>query len=296
MCYTSGLLVYHLRYLSSMDKIELNNKASAIVGGAVGAALGLLGGPGGALSGYAAGVAIASSMAGAAIGEVIKDVGVRVFSNREKLRVDNATVYIADGIVEKIGAGQIVRQDGFFEGTDNFTSNGAELLEGILLKCKAQYQEKKVRLISNVFKNVAFNPLVSAQSAYQVLALADALTYHKLCLLSYLGRKADFHDFTILSAPFRWYPNVEFSTDTLAVAQDLFEMAGQGIVTNFFSTFDSIDIVPGRMTLTVRGQRAFELLELDLISYEDVLDVIKPLEYLETWGVNSNGTVNAVFD
>ncbi|MBW3131023.1 hypothetical protein [Hymenobacter profundi] len=153
------------------EKLDMSDTAIDVTVGVFGAALGLLG-PNAALIGGGLGPILSATL---------KDFKMRVFSNREQQRLDSATVYVADSIIRDIQVGKIVRQDDFFQGENNFSSDGAELLEGVLLKCRAQYQERKVQLIANIFKNAAFAATISAQKAYQVLSMADGLTYQNLC-------------------------------------------------------------------------------------------------------------------
>ena len=210
--------------------------------------------------------------------------------------MESAAHHLAAGIQESLDAGYIQRQDEFFEGDDVFSSDGAQLLEGVLLKCRAQYQEKKVRIIANIFKSVAFNANISPSMAYQVLSLADELTYQKLCLLSYYGRRPEFAGFNIFNDPILWYPHVSFSNEMLVVVQDLLEMHNQGIIKNDVLTVDSSHIMAGGITLTARGQMAFDLLELRQINERDVLEAIQPLAYQTSWGKSTSGTVNGVYD
>jgi outer membrane lipoprotein SlyB len=94
-----------------MDKLDTGNKVAGLLGGIVGAAVGMLGGPVASIAGGAAGSVVA---------DVLKDMAARTLSNRERIRFDNATLYVADSIIKSIKAGLIVRQDGFFEGDTNF--------------------------------------------------------------------------------------------------------------------------------------------------------------------------------
>ncbi len=268
-----------------MDKRQIGDKAVSILGAGIGAVAGMAGGPGGIIAG---------SVLGAAFTETLRDVARRMLSNKEQLRVDNASTYIAEGIIAKWDAGEIVRQDDFFQGSANFTSDGAELLEGILLRCKEQYQERKVRFISNIFKNVAFSERISSQTAYQTLSLAEELTYQKFCMLSYYGRKEAFTDFNILNDPTTWYPEAQVPHAMDIAIQDLLEMHYQGLLTNQFGITVANSLVPGTMTLTSKGQVAFDLMELGQVESDDVLAVIRPLEFPQHWGVSSNSTINGV--
>jgi hypothetical protein len=268
-----------------MNKQNLGDKAVSIIGGGVGAAIGLFGGPPGAIAGGAL---------GAAFTDILRDVAKRMLSDKEKLRVESASNYIAEGIMEKLNSGFIVRQDNFFEGDANFTSNGAELLEGVLLKCKEQYQERKVKFISNIFKNAAFNTDISPQAAYQAISIAEALTYQKFCLLSYCGRKEDFADFNILKDPTSWYDKFQVPPAMDIAIQDLLEMHYQGLLTNQFGMTVSNSVVPGTMGLTAKGQMAFDLMELGQVERNDVMTAIRPLEFPQHWGISSNRTLNGI--
>ncbi|WP_426669457.1 hypothetical protein ACPPVU_24985 [Mucilaginibacter sp. McL0603] len=108
-------------------------KGAEIAGGAVGGAIGLIGGPVGAILGGALGAAFVVG---------IKEVINRQLSNRQEMRVAASTAYILTDVKEKLDRGYHVRTDSFFDAT-NGRSTAEELFEGILLKCKDQYQEKK---------------------------------------------------------------------------------------------------------------------------------------------------------
>ncbi|QNE38605.1 hypothetical protein F1C16_03070 [Hymenobacter sp. NBH84] len=263
-------------------KLDVSDTAIDVAGGVLGAAIGLIPGHNTALMGAALSPIFSAAL---------KDLRMRVSSNREQQRLDSATVYVADSIIKNIQAGKIVRQDDFFQGENNFSSEGAELLEGVLLKCRAQYQEKKVQLIANIFKNIAFDATISAQMAYQVLSMADGLTYQNLCLLSYFGRRQDFLEFQILKEPFSMYPDA-FGIDTWVVAHDILELYNRGILSSQSGFMESTSITPSNIGLTVRGKGAFDLMDLNSIPNDDVLAVIRPLEYKAHFGTGRFGLIN----
>lgn len=273
-----------------MNKLKLANTGAGAVSGAAGAAIGLVGGPIGSVAG---------AVVGSLMGDMFKDVAARMLSHRERVRIDNATVYISDGIQEGFDAGLMIRQDDFFQGDNNFTSDAAELLEGVLLKCKAQYQEKKVRLIANLFKNVAFDASVSAETAYQLLNLVDGLSYHHLCQIAYYGRRKEFIDFQILSTSFGRYRNL-LAEENFSAAGDLLRLFDQRIFEDKDEDNDKetvgygtpTAITPSQLRLAIRGRYAFSLLELQRIPMEDVLKAVKPLEYQVSWGADELGEIN----
>jgi len=260
-----------------MDKSDLINKGADVTGSLAGAGVGLaVAGPPGALWG---------AIAGPVVTNVIKDVAKRALSSRERIRLDNAITYIEAGIVENINSGRVVRQDGFFEGDNNFSSNGAELLDGVLLKCRAQYQEKKVRLISNIFKNVAFDDSISPLIAHQILNLAEGLTYQNLCLLGYFARKAEFVDFSpyeaSLSSARYMKPSPDWLTksETWEVFQDMMSLYRQSLIKDGSGSSHLMadTLKPSEMVLEIRGQAVVQLMELVQIPQEDILAVVGPI-------------------
>lgn len=259
-----------------MDKLELSNKGAGAIGGAVGAAVGLVGGPVGSVAG---------AVLGSLVADTLKDVVSRMLSHRERIRVDNATVYISDGIKSNLAAGLSIRQDNFFEGDTNFSSNGTEILEGVLLKCKAQYQEKKVQLIANLFKNVAFNEAISPQAAYQLLNLADELTYFDLCIISYYGRIKELKHFNILPYMFHHFNEGTLGADNISAARDLLRLYQLGILRDAdgSSFIEHTVIIPKSLCLDERGVTLFNSLELGQIDTGDVLVAMQPLEFKHHW-------------
>jgi hypothetical protein len=256
-----------------MDSLDLANKSADVAGSIVGAGVGLaVAGPTGAIGGAAIGPLITNAF---------KDVAARLLSPRERIRLDNAIEYITAGIEENMLAHKIVRQDDFFVGDTNFSGNGTELLEGVLLKCKAEYQSKKVRLIANIFKNVAFDDTVSAEIAYHVLSLAEQLTYHELCLLSFFGRKGDFTNFQPYNYSLTDYQStvLKNSPGAWERMQDLMSMYRQALIKDGSgSSHIMVDTLkPHSLELHRRGRTLFDLLDLAQIPKEDVMAIVKPL-------------------
>lgn len=65
----------------------------------------------------------------------------------------NYTLY---KVKQHIADGKEPRKDGFFESKIDNKPKAEEIFEGILIKSQLQYQEKKIRILSNIFANAAF--------------------------------------------------------------------------------------------------------------------------------------------
>ena len=128
---------------------------SDIAGAATGSAIGFLtGGPGGAAIGGATGVIISKSLS---------DITDRLLSNREKMRVGATATFALTKIKSRLDSGDKLRNDGFFEEKEGGRPDAEEIFEGVLLKAKNEHEEKKAKILGNIFANIAFLPGFSDQ-------------------------------------------------------------------------------------------------------------------------------------
>jgi hypothetical protein len=259
-----------------MNKLDLSNKGAGVLGGIVGAAVGLVGGPVGSIAGGAVGSIVA---------DTFKDFAGRMLSSHERIRFDSATSYIEDSIKQAITTGRSVRQDDFFQGDNNFSSDAGQLLEGVLLKCKQQYEQKKIRLIANIFKNVAFDETIAPQTAYQNLSWADTCTYHDLCVLAYYGRKEEFTDFSLYTGSLSDVITGRLSEETLVLAQDIFILYTNYLIEkpNSKKYKDRLDIEPTGPILSARGKTIFKLLDLNTVPKQDIETTLGPFTIKPEW-------------
>lgn len=162
---------------------ELVQSGSEIAGSVVGVAIGLLGGPAAALGGAAMGATV-----GRVLSKVGADIQRRLLGPREQTRIGAALAFATNRIAEQVQAGRTLRQDDFFQAQDkNGRPVAEELLEGVLLKARDAYEEKKIPLIGNLYANIAFHPEISPIYAGYLIKLAGELSYNQLVALA-VGR------------------------------------------------------------------------------------------------------------
>jgi len=258
-------------------------KGTEIAGGAIGGALGLIGGPVGAIAGGALGVAITHG---------IKEIINRQLSNRQEVRVSASTIYILNGINSRLENREQIRQDDFFD-NEKGRSSAEELFEGVILKCKDQYQEKKIRFLSKIYEKTIFDESISSETANQILNFSENFTYRKICIIAFYGRINEFDRTQILKEPYSWYENATFSIEIEILKQDVFELMNLGILDNnntITSTRD--DIVPNNFKLTAIGQIVFSLMDLNEVIIEDLSPIYEDLKYKEEFGISQNGGRN----
>lgn len=271
-----------------MDKDRLKNflkKGSEISGGAIGGAVGLIGGPIGAIAGGGLGVLTAQLM-----NEVIE----RSLSDREKVRIAATSTFLFDGVAKRLNNGEKIRDDDFFDKKIYERSKAEELFEGTLLKCANQFQEKKIKFISKIFEKTIFDTSISAESAHQLLVITESLTYRKLCIISFYGRRnLDFVGEVLMRDVYSWYPNIKFSTNEKLLIQDLYELINLDVLDNGnMLMVTNKETRPDLLTLTEIGKSLFEIMDLNEIEREDITPILEGLKYKTEWGVSTNGTFN----
>lgn len=154
---------------------------SDIAGSVAGSAIGFIAGgpPLAVLSGAAA---------GPIIGRVIKRIGNdmhrRFLGPRERTRIGATAAFAVQAIQSLEKSGKTLRTDGFFKGDQARRPSADEILEGVLLKARDAYEEKKLPLLANLYANIAFHPEITPSFANHLVAVAGRLTYRQLVALS----------------------------------------------------------------------------------------------------------------
>jgi hypothetical protein len=240
--------------MSDTNKVKkLLEIGCEITGAVAGGAIGLIGGPAGALGGGAAGVVVAKGLI---------EFANRYLSHREQARVGAAAGLTIVSIEDRIKNGQVLRQDNFFEADEINRSKAEELFEGILLKCKNEYEEKKISYITKIYEQVAFDTSIKPEHANQVLNTAQQLSYRQLILLAFVGRNED-NKYQLREISYR-DDTLSFTSDLQFLLQDFVVLERQGLIFRNDDTtiLDLADVAPGSMALTLIGQDYYKLLGL----------------------------------
>jgi len=273
------------------DKVKsLISTGSDIAGAATGEALGFLtAGPGGAAFGGAVGVIIS---------KVLSDIANRLLSNREKKRVGATATFALTKIKSRLDAGDKRRDDGFFEKKEKRRSDAEEIFEGVLLKAKNEHEEKKAKILGNIFANTAFFPGFSAGEANHLLRIAESLTYREMCILSLVHRKEKIPEIKLRECSYvddirdekKLYGRSQYGTisnETMSMLQEAYEICHAGLMVckvkhdevgeAFWALLGWADVVPDDLELTEMGERFYQVMGLDDIPEEDVRQVARYL-------------------
>lgn len=264
------------------DREKVNSLISLggdIAGSAVGGAIGFLaGGPTGAAIGEALGVVISKSSI-----KLLSDIADRTLSKREKIRIGATAAFALVKIKSYLNAGCTPRDDGFFDTKGKERSDADEIFEGVLLKAKNDHEEKKAKILGNIFANVAFINGFSVGEANHLLQIANDLTYRGMCFLALIERKCQ-----ILSIKLREESYREFKGDiyyeTISILQEAYQIYNYGLIACKIKSSESYeallgwtDIAPNRLLLTLIGKRYYQVMGLEDIPEEDVKGVAKYL-------------------
>lgn len=279
----------NLQESNYMDKDKLKKfleTGADIAGGVAGGAIGLIGGPVGAILGGGLGVAITNG---------VKEIINRQLAERENARTAASTAYMFTGIQNRLDSGTQIRQDSFFDNS-NGRSSAEELFEGVLLKCKDQYQEKKIKYISKIFEKATFDIGISPETANQILSMAESFTYRKYCIISFFAQKDNlFNTEELMKEVYSWYPNAEFTFELEILKQDIFDLVNLGIIDqNNLMMVTRNEVIPENFKLTKIGLTLYDLMDLNEIPSEDLDPIFEELKYKEEFGISEQGTKNGV--
>lgn len=232
---------------------KLIKTGAEIIGASIGSVLGLIGGPFFSIGGSVIGIVVTKG---------ISEFTERFLSKRERVRVGAGAGLTIIGIQEKVNSGTELRQDGFFDFTETNRSKAEELFEGILIKCKDEYEEKKIQFISNIYKNVAFDSTINPNNANQILNSVQFFSYRQLSILALIGQNID-NKFLLREKSFRNDDEI-LSKEIEFLLQDFIFLYSQGLISRSdnIAMICTSDVALGLMNLTLIGLDYFKLLDL----------------------------------
>lgn len=164
---------------------SLISAGTDIAGAAVGGALGFI------ASGPA--TAVGAGVVGIGVTRVLRDVASRFLSEREFTRVGASAAIAVSLINERLGRGEEIRGDGFFDPKGQPRSSAEEIFEGALLASKNTHEEKKAQYLGRLFANVVFDATCLVNEANYHIHVAEALTYSQFVLLRLFASASGSH-------------------------------------------------------------------------------------------------------
>ena len=179
-------------------------------------------------------------------------------------------------IVERINAGDKLREDGFFEEGEAGRSDAEEVWEGLLSKCQREASERKLPYMGHLFAGLAFHESIDLDLAHQIISEAERLSYRQLCILRVC---ADRESFDLRSEPYvsKGQREVTLSEDVYPVLLECFDLCNRGLLGSLGAVLTVPQIVPSAMSVQGIGVATHNLMKLGLIPEEDLSAVAERL-------------------
>ena len=195
----------------------------------------------------------------------IKEFKNRVLSVRENNRIDKVLKDAIDKITYRLKKNDIPRQDNeFWMETSIGISDAKALLEGVLLKARDEYEEKKLPYYSNLIAQMAFDPSWSYQRLNAMIRMFEQLSYRQLQLMALAQRKGE------IQTP-QW--DVRFKKSSVSYAY--YDLYCEVVHLSKLAIFQQANggYMPGigdKQSLSPIGKSMAELMELSLIPQEEL--------------------------
>lgn len=150
-----------------------------------------------------------------------------------------------------------------------------ELLEGVLLKARDAYEERKLSLLGSLYANIAFHPEISPPHANQLINLSSQLTYRQLVALSVadtqrqhgpLYREADYRGDEVARA--------NLGLGGISLITELYDLYQRGLMSDVAGEawISVSDVAPGRMRPQGTGSVLCHMMNLASIPPADRTD------------------------
>lgn len=240
---------------------QLIEAGSDSVGAATGAAIGLIGGPIGVVGGAALGAVF-----GKVLVKVGSDLKRRFLGPREEMRIGGVMIAAGARIQEKLDRGETPRTDGFFDTPEDSSRPPAEeLLEGVLLKARDSFDEKRLDLLGRLYASIAFSDIAPVHASH-LIHLAGDLTYRQLVALGIAGAQTLTKQPLLREGDFRSdeVAKNRLGTGGVGLVTELYELYQKGLIhdANGSAWISVGDVNPGGMRVQGSGSVLFNMMEL----------------------------------
>ena len=257
----------------------LLDAGAAALGAAVGSGVGaVVAGPVGAVGGATLGALVQNAVQW--IGKEIKD---RQLSKREEKKIGTVYELAKIKIEENMKEGKTIRSDSFFSSNNGENSSAEEVTEEVLFAAQRESEEKKLPFLSNLYANIFFDTTVDKPMAFQLLRIAEQLTYRHIQIITIIGGMQLATE-SGGSTPLKKEAYKTISGyKNISIATDIFGLYRQGIIQSKSALFDPAGITPSDLSVGGCGALLFNLMELSKVPFDTtVLDVVHFLSDNET--------------
>jgi hypothetical protein len=236
--------------------------------------------------------ALIAPFANAALKQLVARLGLeRVFSDaehefaaqqlapRELGRVAVAYNTAVVKVMERLRAGDRLRDDGFFPGDGDVNGSPAHAaLDGVLLKARDSYDQRKAERLGELYAWLAFHPEISPSHGNYLIELASRLTYTQLLLLGVFAQSPPW-----LSD---WQSTGAFTPLEMGLVAEIEELGRQELVVrdDNRSVVTFTDVNPRQLKTVLNGSllcEAMNLKEAESEDWKELIDLLARLGKIE---------------
>ena len=213
-----------------------------------------------------------------AVKKLCFEMDSRSMGPREQARVGAVCALGAAEIVERINAGNKLREDGFFEEGESGRSAAEEVWESLLSKCQREASERKLPYIGHLFASLAFEKSVGLDMAHLCIAEAERLSYQQLCLLKIFAAE---DSLGLRSENYRreLEDSSSFPRELYLILHESFDLYRRELILleGFNPAVSMVHIKPEAMRTQGLGMDIHELMQLSRIPDNDVAVIAEQL-------------------
>ena len=162
---------------------ELIERGTNVAGTATGAALTMITGS------PEVGVALTAIGATGIYQKVGGEIADRWLAPREAARVGSVMARSVEMLKSELEEGKTLRQDGFFDDRAG-RSDAEEVMEGVLRKAQAEYEERKLEYLARMWASACLDENLTTARLNYMVKLAEQLTYRQLTIIAMIGAMA----------------------------------------------------------------------------------------------------------
>ena len=248
-----------------MSKLrEIIEKGGNVVGTTTGAVLSVLSGS------PEVGVATAAIGATGIYQKVGGEIADRWLAPREQARIGGVLALSAEVLRSKLEGGRELREDGFFETAHGERSDAEEVLEGVLKKAQAEYEERKLPYLARIWANTCLDDTLGVAKVNYMVKLAEQLTYRQLALVTLAGQMTNAGNNRHHGLREQSYQHAKLKMrDEISIVLAELSMLHNLDCVRVFDFLSNLDITPSRLRLGAWGFALYNDMEVHRIAIDD---------------------------
>ena len=196
---------------------------------------------------------------------ILADFMERMLSTNQKNRIEKVLEDAINKIASRLEKNEIPSiKDGSWTEDSNRISDAKVVLEGVLLKARDEYEEKKLPYYSNLIAQMAFDPSWSYQRLNAMIRMFDQLIYRQLQFMALAMQKGNIDTS-------QWDVRFKRTPESYAYYDLFCEVTNLSFLALFYQPEPSITMGLGnKLALSPIGKSMVELMELNSIPQDEL--------------------------